>query len=508
MGAVVLVSLLTAMLSVTLTAAAPPPPAATTTPLLPAAQAHLARQEYEEARELLLQAWERGPRTAALALALGQVYRHLLDYPRALGFLEEARRQEPDNPEVLFLLADTLIALDRTGEARPLLAGLAARGYRPGPTQYLLGLAAVKERRYAEAAGHFRQAARDPALAQEAALQEALALAAGRRLRQAESRLQETARLDPLTLSGAMAQSLLHAWEPRLPEARRFRMHVAAGFAYDSNVTLQPGAAAAAQQVSGQGDVFYHHLATLEYNLLPSGPWSLWASYNFYQTLHRRLTRYDVISHTFGLTPAYVWPMTRLWLPFYFSYVDIGSDKYSTAFQATPTLLHLLTPKVGLEAGLRLARLYYWFPVFQPQDDRSGRQIGTSAGVYYFLADGQGFMLLRFSYDHVATAGDNWDRNAYRLTLGARYPLTDRLALRGLAEISWQPYVHTWVGDNFAASNPRRRDTIYTVGAEASYRLWRGLEAVASYYFIRDDSNIALYDYRRHLVGLQLGYRH
>ncbi|MCL6621983.1 MAG: tetratricopeptide repeat protein [Syntrophobacterales bacterium] len=506
MGALVLVAFLALLLSVPAGAAPAPPPAATALP--PAVQGHLARQEYEEARELLLRAWEQGPRTAALALALGQVHRHLLDYPRALGYLEEARRQEPENPEVLFLLADTLIALDRTAEARPLLAALVARGYRPGPTQYLLGLAAAKERRPAEAAAHFRQAARDPVVAQEAALQESLSLAAARRLGEAESRLQETVRLGPYTGSGALARELLLAWEPRLPEVRRFRARVAAGFAYDSNVTLQPGAGAAAQQVSGQGDVFYHHLAELEYNLLPAGPWALWASYSFYQTLHRRLTRYDVLSHTWALTPTYVRPRTRWWLPLSFSYIDVGSDKYSTAFTASPTLLHLLTPRVGLEAGLRLARLYYWLPVFQPQDDRSGRQLGASAGLYYFLADGRGFVLLRFNYDHVATSGDNWDRNAYRLTLGARYPVTSRLTLRGFGEISWQPYVHVWVGDNFAAINPRRRDTLYTVGAEASYRLWRGLEAVASWYFIRDDSNIALYDYRRHLVGLQLGYRH
>ncbi len=506
MAALVLVPLLAVMLSVPVGKAAPPPAAAPT--LLPVLEAHLSRQEYEEARELLLQAWEKGPRTAPLALALGKVHRHLLDYPGALGYLEEARRREPENTEIIFLMADTLIALDRTPEARPLLATLALRGYRPGPTQYLAGLAAVKERRYAEAAGHFRQAARDPALAQEAALQEALALARDHRLGPAESRLREMARLGPHTDSGILARGLLLAWEPRLPEARRFRAQAAAGFVYDSNVTLQPGAGAAAQQVSGRGDVFSYHLAALEYNLLPAGPWSLWASYSFYQTLHRRLTSYDVISHTFGLTPAYIWPRTRLWLPLSFSYTDVGSDKYSTAFQASPTLLHLLTPRVGLEAGLRLARLYYWLPVFQPEDDRSGRQLGASGGLYYFWADGQGFVLLRLSYDHVATAGDNWDRHVYRLALGARYPLTSRLTLRGFGEISWQPYVHIWVGDNNAARNPRRRDTLYTLGAEAGWRLWRGLEVAASYHFIRDDSTIALYDYRRHLVGLQLGYRH
>jgi len=506
MGSLACLALLAVLLTPALGVAAPPPGGGPH--LLAAAEAEVARENFEEARELLLTAWEEGPRTAPLALALGQVHRRLLRYPEALKYLEEARRLDPAHPEAHLLLADTLIALDRPGEAAPLLAGLRAAGYRPGLTRYLLGLAALKEKRYPEAAAHFRLAQADPSLTQEARVQEALALAAARRPGEARRSLVDAVRLDPRSVSGNLAQGLLTAWEPALREVQRFRARVAAGFVYDSNVTLQPGAGAAAQQVSGQGDVFSHHLAELEYNLLPSGPVALWASYSFYQTLHRRLTRYDVLSHTWALTPAYVQPRTRLWLPLSFSYIDVGSDKYSTAFTASPALLHLLTPRVGLEAGLRLARLYYWLPVFQPQDDRSGRQLGASAGLYYFLAGGRGFVLLRFSYDHVATAGDNWDRNLYCLTLGARYPVTSRLTLRGFGEISWQPYVHVWVGDNFAAVNPRRRDTLYTLGAEASYRLWRGLEAVASWYFIRADSNIALYDYRRHLVGLQLGYRH
>ena len=45
-------------------------------------------------------------------------------------------------------------------------------------------------------------------------------------------------------------------------------------------------------------------------------------------------------------------------------------------------------------------------------------------------------------------------------------------------------------------------------GMQATYELFKGLEAGIHWYFIRDNSNINLYNYSRHIAGGQLAYRY
>lgn len=491
-----------------LLAAAPPSATTSDRQALQEVMKNLSQENYEEALEQLRRLWERGPKTAEKAYLMGQVNRRLLRYPEARANLEEAIRLQPKYFEAQLLLADTLIALDQTEQAEPHLKALEAASYQTGQTNFLLGMAAFKQKRFDQAATYFRRAQQDPGLAQDAKFQESMALAAQDKIPEAQRTMREAVSLNPRTATGGYAQGYLAAMEMRLKDVKRFRANVAVGFDYDSNVTLQPGSEVAAQQVSGQGDVLYTQLANLEYNLVPSGPFALWTTYSYFQTLHRRLTKFDMISNTAGLTPAYTFANSRLWMPFTFNYTDVESDKYYTNYLLAPTYLHLITPKVGLEAGARFSRFYYWFPFFIPEDNRSGRNAGASLGLYYFLANQEGYLQLRFSYDHFATTGSNWDNNAYRLTLGGLYPLTPRFKVRGFVDLAFQPYTNIWVGNNFAATNPKRNDTILILGAEATYNLWKGLELNGHYFFIRDNSNIALYDYNRHIVGMQLGYRY
>ena len=59
-----------------------------------------------------------------------------------------------------------------------------------------------------------------------------------------------------------------------------------------------------------------------------------------------------------------------------------------------------------------------------------------------------------------------------------------------------------------AADNPKRYDNIFIGGLEITRIIYKGWEINAHCYYIRDDSNISLYDYDRVITGVQLGYRY
>ena len=269
-----------------------------------------------------------------------------------------------------------------------------------------------------------------------------------------------------------------------------------------------PAAPPPRQQVSGKGDVAYSYGGYLEYNLEAPGPFALLANYAYFQNFHPRLPQYDLLSNTFGLTPTYQFQNARFSLPFTFNYTDVQYAKYFTAFDLDPTYLHFVTPNVGLEVAGILNRQYYWFPISFPQDDRSGRNVGGSLGLYYFFKNQQGFLLSRFSYVHDFTDGTNWDNTSYRLLLTALYPITPRLKVSAFLDMFLQPYNFRFYEASPPSYDDKRDDKNLITGVTVAYEIYKGLEANIHYYFIRDDSNIAIYNYNRHLAGVQLTYRY
>jgi tetratricopeptide (TPR) repeat protein len=486
-------------------AAAPPP---VTEALVDQARQELGRENYEEAHDLLTRAWQAGVRTPETAFLLGRTYRSMLNYQEARWYLQEAVRLQPDYREAQLLLADTLVGLDQAAQALPVLKELEAAGYEPGQTNYILGLAHYKEQNYSLAGQYFRKAQQDPRLAQEAKFQEAMALAAQNRLRDAKRTMVEAIDLDPQTATAGFAQGYAASLDRRLKDYQRFRFTAFGGFDYDSNVSLQPGEAAGSVPVAGKNDVLWSLTASLEYNLMRPGPFALWAYYGYYQNFHHKLTDFDLLSNTTGVVPSYTWTQSRLWMPYTFNYSVVGYRPYSTSHALSPTYLYLFTPKIGVEAGVQWARRDYWFPTFIDEDNRSGDVFGATMACYYFLKEQEGYLQARFSYERDFTRGRNWDSNSYRFGLALLYPVTDKWKVKATGDLILQPYDNYWVNGIPGAVNPKRYDNIFIGGLEITRIIYKGLEINAHCYYIRDESNIALYDYDRVITGVQLGYRY
>jgi tetratricopeptide (TPR) repeat protein len=474
------------------------------------------QENYDEALAELKEAWAKGVHSPEKALLFGQVYRLMLNYGKAKEYLQEALRLKPDFRPAQLMLADTLLAIDQPKEARPILENLRAAGYEPGQTAFLLGVAAAKENQYSQAVDYFRQAEAEPKLAQEAKFQASLALVALNRVKEAKQAMEESIALNPLSQTADYAHRYMGSLTQRADELRPFHITVTTGFDYDSNVTLAPGGGASVSTVSGKASAVFFQTALLEYTVMPAGPFSVLTQYSYFQNFHPAVQGYDIMSHFMGITPTYAFKNGRLWLPMNFTYMDLQSDKYYTGINVTPTYLHLLTENVGLEVGGRFNRQYYWTPVFISQDDRSGKVWGGNVGMYYFFKKQKGFVQARLSYLHNNTTGNNWDSSSYNLLLSLLWPITEKLKYNIFLDLTQQPFENTFyngatVGNIIGAPlipQPKRQDQILMFGMQVSYEFAKGLEGGLHWYFIRDNSNINLYNYSRHIAGGQLAYRY
>jgi tetratricopeptide (TPR) repeat protein len=137
---------------------------------------NLQAENYDEALGNFKASWEKGTKTPEKAYYLGIVNYRLTNYPEALRFMEKAIYLDPTFNEARLQLAAIYLALDRPAEALPYLQELEAAGYKPSVTAMYLGQVAAKQDRFAQAEKHFRQAAEEPLLAQEAQIQASLAL--------------------------------------------------------------------------------------------------------------------------------------------------------------------------------------------------------------------------------------------------------------------------------------------------------------------------------------------
>jgi tetratricopeptide (TPR) repeat protein len=477
---------------------------------------NIQQENYDEALAQLTEAWAKGAHTPEKAFLFGQVYRLMLNYAKAKEYLQEALRIKPDFRPAQLMLADTFLALDQPKEARPILQKLQAAGHEPGQTAFLLGVAATKEGQYSEALDYFRQAEAEPKVAQEAKFQASLALAALNRIKDAKLAMEESIALNPQSQTADFAKRYMGVLSQRVEELRPFHITVSSGFDYDSNVTLAPGSGAQVATVSGKGSAVFSQTALLEYTVLPTGPFSVLTQYSYFQNFHPAVEGYDIMSHFMGITPTYSFKNGRFWLPLSFTYMDLQSDKYYTGFLVTPTYLHLLTEKLGLEVGGKFNRQYYWTPVFFSQDDRSGNAWGGNIGLYYFFKKQKGFVQARFGYLYNNTNGTNWNSSSYNLLLSLLWPITEKLKYNMFLDLTQQPFENTFyngatVGNIIGApliSQPKRRDQILMFGMQATYELVKGLEAGVHWYFIRDNSNVNLYNYSRHIAGGQIAYRY
>lgn len=472
------------------------------------ARQELGRENYEEALELLTRAWGDGVRTPEAAFLLGQTHRSMLNYKEARWYLQEALRLKPGYREAQLLLADTLVGLDQSAEALPILRELEAAGYEPAHTAYIMGQAQYKNKEFSQAVTSFRKAQQDPKWAQDAKFQEALALSAQNRVRDAQKTLTEAIGLNPQSATAGFAQGYAAVLDRRVKDYQRLRFSAFGGFDYDSNVSIQPGDDTGFIAPTGKNDVFWSLAASLEYNIMRPGPFALWAYYGYYQNFHRKITNYDLWSNSAGVVPTYTWARSRLSVPFNFNYSTVGSDPYSTSFSLTPTYLYLFTPKVAVEGGVLLARRNYWFPAYVNEDERSGDALGATLAAYYFLKNQEGYLQARFTLEREFTLGRNWDNTSYRLGLAFQYPIFPKWRVKATADLIWQPYDNFWDNDIRGFQNPKRFDNIFIGGLEITRKLPWNLEINAHCFYVRDSSNISLYDYDRLITGLQFGYRY
>lgn len=461
------------------------------------------RESNDEAEQALKKAREEEPASTRAAYYLGLTYKRLQRYSEAEKQLKEAVNNEPRIKEALLELVEVQYQLGKLDEAQRHIEVAEREGIRPAQAAFLNGLVQLKRNRPNDAIESFRKARDlDASLKQAADYQIGIANLQQKSWDEAAKAFQEVLVLDPNTDIGAYAREYVKAIERQREAYRPWKLNLGFFGEYDDNVVLKPADTTVVQDVGDESD--FREVVTLdaEYAHRFSDRFGMKAHYNLYFANQEDLDRFDVNSHTLGVTPSWQAGSWSFSVPTLYNYTWVDDEDFLATITVNPIVNIRTRENQVAQVGVKLQDKNFLQSPVLADEDRDAFRVAPGAAYYWFFFDNNGFFGGRYEYDVENTEGANWDYDGHRVNLSLQWPFTEKLKGTLAGEVYFQEFdnTHTIFGT-------KRDDDTYTVSALLSYAIIKKLELQLRYTYVNHDSNLALYDYGRNVYGAGLVYR-
>lgn len=458
---------------------------------------------YEEAVSSLKKAREQEPKSAASAYYLGLVYKAMQDYEDAAVHLKDATSLEPNIKEARLELAEAYYLLDMNEESLKELETAEREEVKPAYTAFLKGLVMMKLDKDKEAVDEFEKAKKlDATLAQAANYQIGIALIRQGNVEKAAMIFNEIIIMDPNSDLARFASQYREALARKAEIEKPLKFTLGASWQYDDNVILKPSDQAVANGISGEKDTAYIALLRAEYTTRVSAPLSVKAQYSAYYKNYQTLDAYDVMSSTIAVAPSYSLKESMLSMLSSYNYTWVDNDEYLKTETLSPSYSMIIGKNQMAQIGLRWQAKDFLKPPLSPDEDRDSEDMAASLGWFYFYGGNSEFINLNYEINKEETKGANWKYLGNKANINLSIPLKDKLKFNGSAEVYQQQFDN--VNTNFLK---RRMDRTYTVSALIAYELYENADIQLQYSYIRGDSNIAVYDYRKTISGIGIEVR-
>lgn len=315
---------------------------------------------------------------------------------------------------------------------------------------------------------------------------------------EAKDYFETTIELAPNSEYSAEAKAYLEKMTKTAAE-KPWRVDAAVGMQYDSNVILGPDNQPTPEGISRKSDWRGVLYLNGQYDLLTSDRFKGTVSYSAYQSLHTRLSDFNITQQTAGLDATYrLSKEVALKGSYAFEYVLVGGDEYDYA--------HRLSPSVVFSYGRGFSTtIYYSYnnfhfsngDLFPDNSDRTG--FNHSGGITNFLPL-RDFLDVKWG---IAVDKDNTEKDfwAYKGIKGFGN-LTFRL-LQGLSVDLYGEYYWRGYKGVFPGTQIRRNDHIQTYSITLTKKLTNTFSVVLGEYYVRNKSNLVdIFDYKRSITSI------
>lgn len=501
-------------------------------------QCQMRLERWEDAAASFAEAKRLDPATPEVDIRLAASRFHAGDLDGAEAALDDARMRSPGSAEVD--LYDGLIRLERADQ--PVAAAEAlerARGRDPVGVEpvasYYAGIAWLRARERERAREALERVQREaPGTEWAAAAERALSRSEGGLLGMRDRR---------------DLQGLIQAERPlgRGPEAAERQgpwAAVSAGVEYDSNVLLRGDRVARPDDISDDDDGRAVWTAQIGTELFRNQDWTVGILGAYYGSAHFDLTDFD--THYPTITTWVDRRFGESWLArlqYDFGYAWVGKDGYLRGHSLTPALFH---DWGGRRGTTRLFGDLSWDDYRFEDDDvpdgfapSLGGGPGTvcpdvtrpcgPAGLDESRERNRDGLWAIVGFDHVVPVpelsselsvgyrfhdydaeGQEYDFSGHEIELGARTLLPWQLTIDVRGSFTWRRYDHpstfpdpqdVWNGLEYGLDSRDKREKIWQADVILERPINDWLVASLRYAYTKDDANVEVFDYDRHVVG-------
>lgn len=487
-------------------------PADCQTPLLENGIKLYKQEKYKEAVEILEKARKQDPTSSAAAFFLGLAYKQQSDFQNAATHFRDAVTLTPKIKEALFELIEVLTRLgekEHLAEARKWLELAKTVTFSPAKVAFLEGMILQKEGKYIKAIEFFEKAkSLDPSFSQSAELQIAISYMNARDLKKARERLRAVVTYNPESDLADFARRYQDSLEKQIAYDRPVHITALVSGGYDSNVVLKPSDNTVAPDISGEASYFKTANVRLDYTPQVKSPWIVNISDSFSGNWYNSQVKktHDLMSNSLNAVAGYNFGQFSL----------NATANYLYTIRRNPdweTLAHIIGFGPLARMSWRRNHLFEFFagffvknyhdPPLVPEEDSDS--VGKNVYLNWMWAFRKGsFFMLRSDISEEDTDGSNLDNASYRFSANVTFPLIiDSLRLQLGTNALIQDYSNT-----HSTFGIKRKDRIYQAGAGLSWNFYDNFTLLSQYNFTRQESNIEIYEYDRHITTFGIEYRY
>ncbi|HEY6838054.1 MAG TPA: hypothetical protein VI389_04850, partial [Geobacteraceae bacterium] len=283
--------------------------------------------------------------------------------------------------------------------------------------------------------------------------------------------------------------------------AKRWGLRFTAGMQYDSNVILNADGTPLPQGVSRRSDWRGIINAGLNYSLLRTDRFAVDAGYSLYQSLHVRLSDFDITQNLVELAGKYrLSSIATARLTYNFEYLHLGGEAYDTAHTVAPALIFASDKGYSMTLDYRYRNSDFRnSPAFPTNDERTGENHQVGVSLRLPLADSLSGRI-GYYHDEERTRLVTWDYTGDRWDAG----ITTTLPLTFILDLGGEYYLKKYPTFDVVP----REDHTYSGSISATKLFADTYGITASYYYSRNQSDVPTYDYVRHITSLMFNARY
>ena len=485
-------------------------------------------KRYDEALKELEEALGLNPEYVDALYYKGLVLVALKRPAEAVAALEKALKLRPGDVDTSFQLGSLYFGQKEYAKAEPLLRHVYQSEPKRPNLGYYLGFMEYRKKEYREAVRFFRNTVpSDDNFAQLTRFYNGLAMSALGFPKEAKAEIEEALRLQPVSPLVAPAQRFGELLEKKAEEERRFHGEVRFGVFYDTNVAVIPNSSSdlVAQTIRGDfkdpespGELISINLS---YTYLKTLDWEGTASYRFFQTFNNSLPDFNNQSHTptIGIVNrgALATPFGKLpyftGLQYTYDFITLGNTRFVQRW--------IINPYFSIaENSWNLTNIQFRFQVkdFFNDFNVTGREVRDALNymigpTHFFLFDrGRHYFKLGYQYDSEDAEGNNWTYWGNRLLAGFQYslPWWD-MRLRFDLDFHWRSYKNKHsllpTGAGFTKKRSDNEQVYFTSLSKDFVIKSLNFTVSMDYLFDHNSSNLAAFDYDRHVVTTAIAWK-